>query len=93
MNAPPGESFFGLGTEDIRATVQGLKKGQPVHVEMRMSNASFQAGGGAPFSTRGGIRMGGVKTLDPEEAIASAAKAAKEADGKMIIPSPRTSQY
>ncbi|VDC07331.1 unnamed protein product [Peniophora sp. CBMAI 1063] len=85
MNAPPGESFFGLGTEDLRATIKGLKKGQAVRVEMRMSNASFQAGGGAPFSTRGGIRMGGVKTLNPEEAIASAAKAAKEADAAVVV--------
>jgi beta-glucosidase len=84
MDPPPGESFFGLGTANLRVTVPGLKSGKHVPLELRMSNESFFAAGGAPFTTRGGIRMGSIKVIEPEKAIAQAASIARDADGKCL---------
>ncbi|KAI0034128.1 glycoside hydrolase family 3 protein [Vararia minispora EC-137] len=85
MNAPLGGAFFGLGTEDMRGVVRGLKAGQSVAIEMRMSNASFMSAGGAPFSTRGGIRLGAVRLVDADEAIAQAVSLAKESDVAIVV--------
>ena len=91
MNAADSESWFNLGTEDLRATVKGLKAGRRVPVELRLSNASFLTKG-APFRTRGGIRLGAVRIVDPKEAIAEAAKLAEKSDGELAPPSSNASE-
>ncbi|KZP20178.1 glycoside hydrolase family 3 protein [Athelia psychrophila] len=77
---PPGESFFGLGTIDKRVVVPDLKQGTQYKLELRLSNATFVSRG-APFTCRGGIRLGATRVVDADEAIRDAVKLAKEADG------------
>ncbi|KAI0321982.1 glycoside hydrolase family 3 protein [Amylostereum chailletii] len=84
MDPPDGDSWFGLGTADLCATVKGLKAGQAIPIEMRMSNASFLSKG-APFTTRGGIRLGAVRIVDPQEAIAQAVSLAKQSDVAVVM--------
>ncbi|KAI0057601.1 glycoside hydrolase family 3 protein [Artomyces pyxidatus] len=81
---PPGEGFFGLATADVHAVVKGLKAGEPVDVEVRMTNATFVVRG-APFETRGGVRLGAVRVVGGEEAVESAVKLAQEADVAIVI--------
>ena len=52
VNPKQGDSFFGLGTVDIRTVMKGLKAGTQHKVEVRLSNQEF-IGRGAPFTTRG----------------------------------------
>ncbi|KAF8165588.1 glycoside hydrolase family 3 protein [Crassisporium funariophilum] len=75
-----GEAFFGLGTEDVRTTVKGLKAGQSYDLEIRLSNADFAARG-SPFLCWGGIRVGAVRDVDGDAAIQEAVQLAKESDG------------
>ncbi len=76
----PGDSFFGLGTSDVRARIPGLKAGKGHAIEIRLGNADFIARG-PPFFTRGGIRLGAVCNVGDDEGINAATKIAKEADG------------
>jgi beta-glucosidase len=61
-----------------------LKKGKQYSIEIRLSNAEFIARG-SPFFCRGGIRLGAVRRIEPEEGIKEAVKLAKEADGKFLL--------
>ncbi|ETW83697.1 glycoside hydrolase family 3 protein [Heterobasidion irregulare TC 32-1] len=81
---PAGDAFFGLGTADLRAVVKGLKAGEPVPIEVRLSNASF-IGRGSPFTCRGGIRLGAVRIVAGDEAIQEAVKMAKESDVAILV--------
>ncbi|KAJ7180401.1 glycoside hydrolase family 3 protein [Mycena crocata] len=75
-----GDSFFGLGTIDKRAVVKDLKAGQPYELQIRISTSDFAARG-SPFICWGGIRLGGVRQFDGEEAIKEAAALARDSDG------------
>lgn len=81
-NPEQGESFFGLGTVDKRAIVKGLKAGQPYGLEIRISTSDFAARG-SPFICWGGIRLGGARQFDGDEAIEEAATLAKNSDGAL----------
>lgn len=80
-----GDSFFGSGTVDIKATVPGLKAGQSYDLEIRLENAEFIERG-IPFRCWGGLRLGGARKVDPQVELKHAAELAKEADGKMPCP-------
>ncbi len=80
-----GDSFFGLGTVDIRATVPGLKAGQSYDLEIRLENADFIKRT-PPFASWGGIRLGGARKIDPQVELKHAAELAREADGKVSSP-------
>lgn len=82
-NPVQGESFFGLGTSDIRVIVKGLKAGQTYDLELRLNNAEFAARG-SPFACWGGVRLGGMRQIFADEGIAEAVKLAKEADSRHI---------
>lgn len=81
INPKQGDSFFGLGTVDVRTVMKGLKAGTKHRVEVRLSNKEFIARG-APFATRGGIRLGAICQIDLEEGIKRAVDLAKASDGK-----------
>lgn len=78
-NLELGENFFGLGTIDKRAVVKGLKAGHPYDVELRISTSEFALM--SPFPCWGGLRLGGIRQFDGEEAIKDAAALAKDSDG------------
>ena len=82
-DAAPGSSFFGLGTVEEHAVLKGLKAGEPHSIQLPVSNAIFIARA-APFTCRGGLRLGGMKYLDEEGAIQDAVKLAKESDGEFV---------
>ncbi|KAI0340912.1 glycoside hydrolase family 3 protein [Trametopsis cervina] len=84
VNPPQGDSFFGLGTIDARAIVPNLNKGQTYHIEIRLSNGEFISRG-VPFTCRGGVRLGAVRRIEPEEGIKDAVKIAKEADIAILV--------
>lgn len=79
-NPVPGEAFFGFGTSDIRTVVEGLKAGQEYALELRLSNADLVARGN-PFTCWGGIRIGGIRKIDGDNAIQEAVSLAKNSDG------------
>ncbi|KAJ6539657.1 glycoside hydrolase family 3 protein [Mycena capillaripes] len=79
-----GESFSGLGTIEKRIVVEGLKAGQPYELEVRISTSDFIAKA-LSFTFWGGIRLGGVRQFDGEEAIKSAAALAKDSDAVVIV--------
>ncbi|KAH8830267.1 glycoside hydrolase family 3 protein [Flagelloscypha sp. PMI_526] len=79
-----GESFFGLGTIDVSNIVKDLKAGQTYSLEVRCSSAQFQSRG-SPFTCWGGIRLGGQRVFNEEEAIADAAKLAKDTDAAILV--------
>ena len=79
-----GDSFFGLGTIDKRTVLHGLKAGEKHQVEIRLSNKEFIARG-APFSTRGGIRLAAIRKVDPEQGIQAAVELAKSSDRKILF--------
>ena len=83
INPPQGESFFGLGTIDERKLLSGLKAGSQHSVEIRLSNKEFIARG-APFSTRGGIRLGTIRKVDPEQGLKDAVELAKSSDSEFF---------
>lgn len=81
VNPKQGDSFFGLGTVDVRTVLKGLKAETKHKVEVRLSNKEFIARG-APFATRGGIRLGTIRQIDPEEGIKQAVDLAKASDSE-----------
>ncbi|KAJ7752775.1 glycoside hydrolase family 3 protein [Mycena maculata] len=83
-NPEQGESFFGLGTIEKRAVVKGLKAGQRYNLEIRINNSEF-ASRGSPFICWGGIRLGGVRQFDGDEAIKEAAALAQESDAVILV--------
>ncbi|KAG5648832.1 hypothetical protein DXG03_000181 [Asterophora parasitica] len=82
-----GESFFGLGTTDVRTVVTGLRAGQTYDLELRLCNADFAARG-SPFLCWGGVRLGAMKRISADGAIADAVQLAKEANGKVSCRDP-----
>ncbi|EKM59267.1 glycoside hydrolase family 3 protein [Phanerochaete carnosa HHB-10118-sp] len=80
INPKQGDSFFGLGTVDIRTVVKGLKAGTKHRVEVRLSNKAFIAGG-APFAARGGIQLDAIRRIDPEDGIKRALRDSSEREG------------
>lgn len=83
-NPTQGESFFGLGTTDVRTFVKGLKANQAYNLELRLSNATFIAKG-SPFTCRGGLRLGGIRQIQDDQAIQDAVELAKASDGIYIF--------
>ncbi|KAG6888900.1 hypothetical protein C0992_007139 [Termitomyces sp. T32_za158] len=83
-NPVQGESFFGLGTTDVRTIVKGMKAGQTYHLELRLNNAEFAARG-SPFACWGGVRLGGMRQIIADEGIAEAVMLAKEADVPILV--------
>lgn len=84
VDPPQGDSFFGLGTADVRTVFKGLKAGEPHSIEIRLGNEEFIARG-PPFFCRGGIRLGAVPKIADEDGIQSAVKLAKESDGALFV--------
>lgn len=84
VNPKQGDSFFGLGTVDVRTVLKGIKAGKEYKVEVRLSNKEFIARG-APFTTRGGLRIGAIRQIDPEEGIKQAIDVAKGADVVILV--------
>ncbi|KAJ7860454.1 glycoside hydrolase family 3 protein [Mycena olivaceomarginata] len=82
-NLELGENFFGLGTIDKRAVVKGLKAGHPYDVELRISTSEFALM--SPFPCWGGLRLGGIRQFDGEEAIKDAAALAKDSDAVILV--------
>ncbi|EKM59268.1 glycoside hydrolase family 3 protein [Phanerochaete carnosa HHB-10118-sp] len=79
-----GDSFFGLGTVDVRTVMKGLKAGTKHRVEVRLSNEAFIAKG-APFATRGGIRLSAMRQIDLEDGMKRAVDLAKASDIVILV--------
>ncbi|KAG6915306.1 hypothetical protein DXG01_012229 [Tephrocybe rancida] len=79
-----GDTFFGVGTPDVRALVKDLKAGQTYDLEIRLTTADF-ATRGNPFACWGGVRLGGMRKIEEEAAIAEAVQLAKDADAAILI--------
>ncbi|TFK64048.1 glycoside hydrolase family 3 protein [Pluteus cervinus] len=79
-----GDSWFGLGTADVKASVAGLKAGQSYRIELRLNNADFVSQG-VPFTCRGGIRIGALRKIDPQGAINDAVELAKNSDVAIVV--------
>ncbi|KAG6910989.1 hypothetical protein DXG01_006043 [Tephrocybe rancida] len=79
-----GDSFFGLGTADVRALVKDLKAGQTYDLEIRLTTADF-ATRGSPFPCWGGVRLGGMRQIEEVTAIAEAVQLAKNADAAILV--------
>ncbi|GJE99911.1 glycoside hydrolase family 3 protein [Phanerochaete sordida] len=84
VNPKQGDSFFGLGTVDVRTVMKGLEAGTQHKVEVRLSNQEF-IGRGAPFTTRGGLRIGAIRQIDPEEGLKQAVDLAKKSDVTILV--------
>jgi len=83
-NEPPqGDSFFGLGTTEARFTMT-VKAGQSYMVEARISNKEF-VGRGAPFVSRGGLRLGAFRNVDDDTGIQDAVTLAKNSDVVILV--------
>jgi beta-glucosidase len=80
-NPEQSDSFFGLGTVDLKAIVPGLKAEQPYKLEIRLENADLSERG-SPFRSWGGLRLGGTRKVNPEVELERAVEMAKDADGK-----------
>ncbi|KAF9464848.1 glycoside hydrolase family 3 protein [Collybia nuda] len=83
-NPEQGESFFGLGTVDVRTVVPGLKAEHTYDLELRISNGSFIARG-SPYRCWGGIRLGGIRQINSDEAIDIAVELARESDATVLV--------
>lgn len=79
-----GESFFGLGTTDVRTVVKDLKAGKKYDLELRLSNAEFAARG-SPFDCWGGVRIGAMRQIKGDEAIAEAINIARNVDVAVVV--------
>jgi beta-glucosidase len=82
-NPEQGDSFFGVGTVDLKAVVPGLKAGHSHTLEIRLENVDL-AQRGSPFRSWGGLRLGGDRRVDPQSELKRAAQLAKDADGKKL---------
>ena len=58
-----------------------LQKGRTYNVELRLNNQQFISRG-SPFFCRGGLRLGAVKRIAPEEEIENAVQIASVADSE-----------
>jgi len=73
-----------LGTIDKRTLVKGLKAGRAYDLEIRISTSEFAARG-CPLICWGGIRLGGARQFDGDEAIKEAAALAKDSDAVILV--------
>ncbi|KAG7447564.1 glycoside hydrolase family 3 protein [Guyanagaster necrorhizus] len=78
------ESYFGAGSTEVRAIVQGMKTGQEYELEVRLSNAEFISRG-PPFPSWGGFRLGGIRVIEGQEAIQEAEALAKTSDVVILV--------
>ncbi|KAF9448233.1 glycoside hydrolase family 3 protein [Macrolepiota fuliginosa MF-IS2] len=83
-NPEQGDSFFGIGTVDLRAVAPALKAGQDYNLEIRLENAEF-AERGSPFKSWGGIRIGGFRKIEPEVELKHAVEIASDADVVVLV--------
>ncbi|PPQ71098.1 hypothetical protein CVT24_009849 [Panaeolus cyanescens] len=79
-----GESFFGMGTTDIRQVAKDLTAGQAYDLEIRVSSAEFVARG-TPFPCWGGIRAGAIRDLSDDAHIQEAVQLAKSSDLAILV--------
>ncbi|KAF5358919.1 hypothetical protein D9758_004863 [Tetrapyrgos nigripes] len=77
---PPGNIYVGMGTAEVSNIAKGLKAGQKYRVEIRVSNIEMVKKG-LPFAFWGGLRFGGIKVVEKEEAFHEAVDLAKGSDG------------
>ncbi|KAF9528009.1 glycoside hydrolase family 3 protein [Crepidotus variabilis] len=83
-NSPPGGTFFGLGSPDVRTVLKGLKKNEEYALEVRIANKEFIERG-PPFICWGGVRLGGIKQVDADAAIKEAVELAEKSDVAIVI--------
>ncbi|KAJ4479221.1 glycoside hydrolase family 3 protein [Lentinula aciculospora] len=77
----PGDYFMGLGTAEVKTQVQGLKAGQGYKVEVRASNHAYVKQ--VPIIPNwGGLRIGVVRVVKPEDALQEAIDLAKSCDAE-----------
>jgi beta-glucosidase len=69
-----------MGTAEVSNVVKGLNAGQKYKVEVRVSNLELVEKG-LPFPCWGGLRFGGIKVVEKEEALHEAVDLAKTSDG------------
>ncbi|KAG6850899.1 hypothetical protein H0H93_006725 [Arthromyces matolae] len=79
-----GDSFFGLGSPDLRGVVKDLKAGKAYDLEIRLSTAEFAARG-SPFVCWGGVRLGGMRQISGDAALADAVRLAKDSDAAILV--------
>lgn len=85
----PGDFFYGQGTIEEKATVE-LKAGQAVKVYVEYTNTlppddeGTETRSAQPALMRG-VRLGGCKKIDPEEAIEAAVTLAEKCDAVIFI--------
>ncbi|KAF8213871.1 glycoside hydrolase family 3 protein [Mycena galopus ATCC 62051] len=82
-NPEPGEEFFGLATIEKRVVVEGLKAGTSYDVELRIDTSDFAPR--SPLPCWGGLRIGGIRQFNGEEAIKDAAALAKDSDVVILV--------
>ncbi|KAL0570610.1 hypothetical protein V5O48_011358 [Marasmius crinis-equi] len=83
-NPPPGDSFMGFGSAEVKSVVKNLKKGQSYRLEVRVSNEEFVKKT-AILPTWGGLRLGGIRVVDPDQGIRDAVGLAKESDVVILV--------
>ncbi|KAH8096697.1 glycoside hydrolase family 3 protein [Cristinia sonorae] len=81
--APQGDLFFGLGTIEKRGKFS-VETGKQYTLEVRLSNAEFMQRD-APFTTRGGMRVGAYKYVDEDKGIEEAVRLATVRDVAVLV--------
>ncbi|KAH7877108.1 glycoside hydrolase family 3 protein [Lentinula edodes] len=80
----PGDYFMGLGTAEVKAQVNDLKAGQGYKVEIRASNRDYVKQ--VPIIPNwGGLRIGAVKVVEPEDALNEAVDLARVSDVAILV--------
>lgn len=83
----PGTSFYGSGTAEERAILT-LVAGQSYRIRVEFASApAHTLRTGLGLIGGGGLRLGCSRTVDPEQEIATAVKAAQEADQVVVVAS------
>ncbi|TFY70236.1 hypothetical protein EVG20_g2781 [Dentipellis fragilis] len=83
-DVPDGSPMFGAGTVSAQGIVEGLKGGEPVTLEARLSNQTFIESGTA-YETRGGVRLGATPVISDEDALEEAIALAKKSDVAVVV--------
>jgi beta-glucosidase len=81
---PSEDIFFRTGSEDVHVTLKGLKAGQKLSLDLRLSNIELAK---KPTLTEnwGGFRMGGMCVVEDETGIKKAVNLAKSSDGILSL--------
>ncbi|KAJ3796785.1 glycoside hydrolase family 3 protein [Lentinula aff. detonsa] len=80
----PGDYFMGLGTAEVKVQVPGLKAGQGYLLEVRANNHDYVKQ--VPIIPNwGGLRLGAVKVVEPEDALKEAIDLAKSTDVAILV--------